>query len=97
MKNSAKLLIIGIVLFFIPLIETVYWAIIFQRSISFVEAKMIFSDSYPLFLQNNWLNSVLLIVSMVLFLKTWPNYKIVAAIFLLLSMALMLLKFWQMM
>lgn len=60
-------------------------------------AKNTFITTYPFFLQSNWLNSILLIMAVLLFIKTLPKYKNLSLLFIMLSTGLLFLWFWAMM
>lgn len=97
MKAIPKKLTLGILLFVIPLVKWIYWIVLFNKSSSFMEAKNTFITTYPSFLQSNWLNSILLIMAVLLFIKTLPKYKILSLFFIILSTGLLFLQFWAMM
>jgi len=62
-----------------------------------MEAKNTFITTYPSFLQSNWLNSILLIMAVLLFIKTLPKHRILSLLFIMLSTGLLFLQFWTMM
>ncbi|WP_146228853.1 hypothetical protein [Mesonia sp. K7] len=91
-------LISGIILFTIPLALMLFWIKTFNSSDSFTVAKNAYADVIPAFLANAWMNILLLLVSIILFVKSLnSSNKIIVSILICLASLLLLWQFWSLM